>query len=155
MRYSPILTGATDPVARYSGVPDAPIPSNNHEDAIATFECPLSLKRRGVEMRMVVTNTAHQHRQPDPGLVQLILKAQRYLARHTDGQSITVSDVAASENVAPADISRILPIAFLSPGIVDGILAGTQPASLTVRHLCRLWDIPLSWRQQSELLAGI
>ena len=42
-------------------VPDTSIASPDHEDVIANFECSLSLKRRGVEMRMVVTKVAHQH----------------------------------------------------------------------------------------------
>ncbi|MGC4024231.1 MAG: hypothetical protein QM744_03140 [Mesorhizobium sp.] len=71
----------------------------------------------------------------------------------TDGQNKTIIEVANSENVAPADVSRILPIAFLSPSITDSILTGTQPASSTAQHLSRFIDLPASWRQQSELLA--
>ena len=35
---------------------------------------------------------------------------------------------------------------------VDGIFTGTQPVSLTAQRLCRLPDLPASWRQKSELL---
>jgi len=132
---------------------DGSILEHHHDNAIATFECPWTLRRRGVEMRMVVTNAADQHREPDSNLVRLVLKAQRYLAMLTDGQSKTIYEVAKAENVAPADVSRILPIAFLSPSITDSILAGTQPASLTAQRLSRFIDLPASWRQQSELLA--
>ena len=102
---------------------------------------------------MLVTNSADRHREPDPGLVQLILRAHRYLALLVDGQDRTITDVAIVESVEASEVSRILPLAFLSPSIVDSILAGTQPISLTAQRLSRIPDLPASWRQQTELLA--
>lgn len=133
-------------------VPDASIAALDEDDAIISIECPVSLKRRGVEMRMVIANSADQNRQPDPGLVQLVLKAHRYLAMLVDGQNNTITDVAAAGGVEASEVSRILPLAFLAPAIIDTILAGTQPVSLTPLRLSRLPDLPASWRQQSELL---
>ncbi|MGC4023809.1 MAG: hypothetical protein QM744_00845 [Mesorhizobium sp.] len=132
---------------------DGSIFEQDHENGIIAFDCPLTFRRRGVEMRMVVTNAADQNREPDANLVRLVLKAQRYLAIPTYGQGKTIIEVAKSENAAPADVSRILPLAFLSPSITDSILTGTQPASLIAQHLSRFIDLPASWRQQSELLA--
>ena len=102
---------------------------------------------------MVITNSADQHRQPDAGLVQLVLKAHRYLAMLVDGQNKTISDVAAAEGVEASEVSRILPLAFLSPAIIDSILAGTESVGLTPLRLSRLPDLPASWRKQAELLA--
>ena len=70
-----------------------------------------------------------------------------------DGGGKTLSNIANAEGVELSEVSRILPLAFLSPSIVDSILAGTQPVSLTAQRLSRLADLPASWRQQSELLA--
>lgn len=123
---------------------DSSISERSYKTAQITLECPLNLRRRGVEMRMVVTDAAH-YREPDPGLVRLILKAHRYLDMLTDGENQTIIGVAARQKVAPADISRILPLAFLSPSLTDDILAGTQPVGLTSQYL--------SWQQQLELLA--
>jgi hypothetical protein len=50
-------------------------------------------------------------------------------------------------------VSRILPFAFLSPSIVDSILAGSQSLGLTTQRLLRISYLPASWKQQSELLA--
>ena len=122
-------------------------PKLGHDDATISIECPISLKRRGVEMRMVLTNSADQNRDPDTGLVQLVLKAHRYLALLVDGQDRTLSDIAAINKIELSEVSRILPLAFLSPSIFDSILAGTQPISLTPQRLSRLPDLPASWRQ--------
>jgi len=60
---------------------------------------------------------------------------------------------AGRESAEASEVSRILPLAFLAPSIVDSILAGTQPISLTVQRLSRIPDLPASRRQQTELLA--
>ena len=92
-------------------------------------------------------------RDPDKGLVQLVLKAHRYIGLLVDGQHRTLSEIAASNDIELSEVSRILPLVFLSPSIVDSILAGTQPVSLTPQRLARLPDLPASWRQQAELLS--
>jgi site-specific DNA recombinase len=130
-------------------------PKSEQDDVVVSIECPISLRRRGVEMRMVVANSAHPHRRPDAGLVQLILRAHRCLAMLVDGQGKTIIDVAITEEVDASQVSRILPLAFLSPSIVDSIFAGTQPTSLTPLRLARLPDLPATWRQQAELLARV
>ncbi len=50
----------------------------------------------------------------------------------------------------PADVSRILPLAFLAPDIVTAILDGTQPADLTAQKLKRLKDLPLDWQNRES-----
>jgi hypothetical protein len=133
--------------------PQGASPAGERHNTIVSITCPISLKRRGVEMRMVITNAAEFHREPDAALMHLVLRAQRYLATLNDGEGRTLSDVAAIEGVELSEVSRILPLAFLSPSIVDSILAGTQPATMTTQRLLRLGNLPASWRQQSELLA--
>jgi len=48
-------------------------------------------------------------------------------------------------------VSRTVRLAFLSPKIVEAILAGTQPAHLSAQKL-RNTELPLSWTDQHELL---
>jgi DNA invertase Pin-like site-specific DNA recombinase len=48
--------------------------------------------------------------------------------------------------------TRILPLAFLAPDIVDAILDGRQPVELTSTRLRRHRPIPLSWQHQRRLL---
>lgn len=122
-------------------------------DRTLSIDCPILLKRRGVEIRMVLTNGTIQGREPDDGLVQLILRAHRYLARLVDGQGRTITDVAEMESLDASEVSRILPLAFLSPSVVDSVLSGTQPVNLTRQRLSRLPDLPGSWQQQAELFA--
>jgi hypothetical protein len=49
-------------------------------------------------------------------------------------------------------VSRILPLAFLAPDIVEAILDGRQPPELTAARLKRMRDLPLDWQQQRRYL---
>jgi hypothetical protein len=64
----------------------------------------------------------------------------------------TISDIAHSEGADIGDVSRSLPLAFLAPDLVDGILNGTQPIGLTAERLKRV-DLPLLWEDQHAVLA--
>ena len=50
----------------------------------------------------------------------------------------------------PSEISRLLPLAFLAPDIVDSILAGQQPPDLKAKVLTRTSMLPISWEQQRK-----
>ncbi|RWC94555.1 MAG: hypothetical protein EOS32_16610 [Mesorhizobium sp.] len=51
-----------------------------------------------------------------------------------------------------SEVSRLLPLAFLSPKIVSKIIAGNQPIELTAHRLSRLSGLPLAWSDQAALL---
>jgi hypothetical protein len=49
-------------------------------------------------------------------------------------------------------VSRILPLAYLAPDIAEAILAGRQPADLTVKRLRSLRELPAKWSVQRAKL---
>ncbi|MBO6540458.1 MAG: recombinase family protein [Rhizobiaceae bacterium] len=116
------------------------------------LECPMSLRRRGVETRLVINDNRNVEREPDPNLVSTIVSAHHYLFQLSDGSGRSLSEIAAANDVDRSDFARTLRLAFLSPKLLDGILEGTQPIELTVRHLSRLSDLPLCWSEQERLL---
>ena len=65
---------------------------------------------------------------------------------------VSLKALAADDGVDPAEISRLLPLACLSPDIVEAILTGHQPTNLTVERLKRLPTLPLEWSRQHQLL---
>jgi len=122
------------------------------EDQAIVIDRPMTIKRRGMEARLVIHAGGARH--PDASLVTLIARAHLYLRRLTDGSVSSIGELATILGVHRADISRILPLAFLSPGITESVLIGRQPVDLTVRTLSRLVDIPASWSEQSDLLGA-
>ncbi len=61
--------------------------SASANDPIAIIECPMSLRRRGVETRMILTDGVEHKREPDTALVDLIRRAHRYRQHLTDGSA--------------------------------------------------------------------
>ena len=60
----------------------------------------------------------------------------------------TIGAIARRERIAPRYVRDLLPLACLSPRIVDAIVEGHQPAELTVIGLTRRIDLPLLWSAQ-------
>jgi hypothetical protein len=56
--------------------------------------------------------------------------------------------LASREGKVERHIRLLLPLAFLSPRIVSGLLDGTAPAGLTVTALARA--LPWSWAEQER-----
>lgn len=82
----------------------------------------------------------------------MVGRAHAYLEALTDAPGFGRKDVAERFNVHPEDVSRLLPLAFLSPRIVESIVTGQQPPDLSVRYLARNIDLPISWAEQGRLL---
>lgn len=121
-------------------------------DAVIRIDVPVSQKRRGVEMRMVLTDGSNQATRQDTALINLVLRAYLFLGQLTDGAGRSLEEVASLNGTAPSEISRLLPLAFLSPRLIDAILCGTQPVDLTAQRLARFPQFPLSWNEQAALL---
>ncbi|MDX8522237.1 recombinase family protein [Mesorhizobium dulcispinae] len=114
-------------------------------------EMPIVIRRRGQEQRIVIDSTLAYER--DDALIDLIGRAHHYLGLLTNGSAHSVVELASQLKVHPADISRILPLAFLSPAATNAILGGTQPADLTAARLSRSIDVPASWEDQRSFIS--
>jgi site-specific DNA recombinase len=65
-----------------------------------------------------------------------------------------MEDLARSEECCAALISDRIRLAFLAPDIVEMILEGRQPPSMTIASLKRACPLPVSWEEQHQLLIG-
>ncbi|MEW9834235.1 recombinase family protein [Mesorhizobium marinum] len=113
-----------------------------------TISVPMSLRRRGCEARLVLDGQ-QAVRKPDDGLVDTLAKAHIMLGMLTDGSGRTIADLANEVGIHVADVSRILPLAFLAPKIADAILRGRQPVELTARTMMRD-ELPIDWAEQLQ-----
>jgi len=129
-------------------------PNDDQGRDLTRIECPFTMRRRGVETRIVLTNGQPQSGAADQALVDLVLRSHRYLAQLTEGTDRSLTDIAIANGVELSEVSRTLPLAFLSPKLVDAILTGNHPVQLTTQRLSRLPDLPLSWANQEALLTA-
>ena len=122
------------------------------ELAPATIILPLDVRRRGVESRLVIGSEQQRPPSVDQRLVDTIARAMNWMQRLTSGATKTTAELAREDGVDDGEISRVLPLAFLAPDIVEAIVKGRQPVALTTRYLKRLKPLPASWAEQRRLL---
>lgn len=114
--------------------------------------CPFDIKRRGVEMPIVLGDTSSNSPEPNPALIDVVHRTHMYPHQLTDGSGRSLTEIACLNETTVSEVSRLLPLAFLSPKIVSKIIAGNQPVELTAHRLSRLSGLPLAWSDQSALL---
>lgn len=130
---------------------DRALPSDGGAETLS-ITCPFDIKRRGVEMRIVLGHASSNSAEPDAGLIDVVQRSQRYLHQITDGSGRSLTEVANLNATTVSEVSRLLPLAFLSPKIVSEIIAGNQPIELTAHRLSRVSGLPLAWTDQAALL---
>ena len=112
---------------------------------------PMQMKRRGVEMRIVLEGTSTPN-PVDLPLLKAVARARRWADELVSGKVRSVGDLARREGLDGRSVRRLIPLGFLAPRIVEAIAEGRQPVDLTVESLTRRIDLPLLWSAQHQLL---
>ncbi len=117
-----------------------------------TLDLPVTIRRRGVETKLVIADDRDPTPALDPGLISAVAQAHIWYSEIRKGEACSVRDLARRHNLDPGNVSRTLPLAFLAPNIIEAILEGRQPVDLTPTCLKRMPDLPDSWVEQRRRL---
>ncbi len=123
-------------------------------DTTISHSIPTCIRRRGVEMRLVLDgpDKGEAPANPDRRLIRCVVQAHAWFDDLNQGRVATLSDIVRKEGISDRHISQVLPLAFLAPDITEAILAGRQPPELTAETLIKRIDLPLHWDDQRALL---
>jgi site-specific DNA recombinase len=111
----------------------------------------LQMKRRGVAMRLVIGGGVST-RKIDPTLLKAVARGHKWFNELVSGRAVFTREIAARERVNERFVRRLIPLAFLSPAIVQAIAEGRHPADLTGEALSRGIEIPVEWAKQNAAL---
>ncbi len=118
------------------------------------IDIPVERKRCGMAVRLVIGNEApvkRPQREPDPGLVSLMVRGKAWLKLlTTGGQSIEA--IAENEQLSARYVSRVINVALLAPDIVQALERGDHPIALNATKLVTSVPFPMDWGAQRELL---
>jgi DNA invertase Pin-like site-specific DNA recombinase len=104
--------------------------------------------RCGKQVRMVVGEIATKARAIDRRLLGLISDARRWFEELSDGKA-TIAEIATRDDVQVSNVSRLIRLAFVAPDIVEMIIDGRQPVTLTAERLInRRRSLPADWAEQ-------
>jgi hypothetical protein len=139
-------------LAGLTGLHSEPDPGIASPRDVFSLTFPIQLKRRGVEAKLVMRATGTRCSPPDEKLLSLLANAHRWIEDLAQGRAASVRDLARLHGRDAGEVSRTLPLAFLSPDIVEAIVGGGQPVDLTPHRLKRIGALPFAWDQQRRRL---
>src|SRR5262249_49805656 len=134
-----------------------PLPKDDEEarQKILAFNrlFPMRMKRRGVELRIVVEGKSDLPRTADPALLRAVARARRWFEELTSGRIRSSAEIARREGLQKGYVARLTRLGFLSPTVFEAVVEGRTPAGLNLQTLMasRL-ILPPSWHDQERLL---
>jgi hypothetical protein len=120
-------------------------------DTIRVF-IPLTIRRRNGRPRILPpasTETAGPRTQ-DPHVLRAIACAWGWRRRIEIRQVATIRDIAAVEKVSERFVSRTMRLAYLSPIVLERLVAHRRPCSLSIKDLIATAERP--WCEQEALV---
>lgn len=87
----------------------------------------------------------------DEKLVELISEAVETRALVMTSPDLALHKLAEREGRCRKQMTQLLKLSWLSPKIVDGIMRGSHPPSLTRKQLMAI-ELSPSWSEQERLL---
>jgi DNA invertase Pin-like site-specific DNA recombinase len=111
---------------------------------------PMQIRRRGFEMRLVLQGSRAPAPLADLALIKAIARGRQWADDLLNGRVESVAALARREGVLPNYVRRLTRLAFLSPRIVETIVAGHQPPELTAKALTERIELPFLWSEQEH-----
>jgi hypothetical protein len=113
-----------------------------------TLHIPFRVPKRGGRKEMQLPSGALPQRKTDNTLIKALARAFRWQRMLESGEYASISELADRERIAFTYIARLLRLSLLSPEVVDAVLSGRQPGTITLVSLMR--PFPLDWVEQRE-----
>lgn len=118
-------------------------------DRLIPISASIAHIRKGKEVKLVISERVEDER--DEALVSLLRDAMAIRQEVLSARNRTIAEIAASSGRCRKRITRLLRLSWIAPEIVDAILAGRQPQSLSPNALLTT-DLPLDWQGQKAAL---
>jgi hypothetical protein len=120
-------------------------------DTIRVF-IPLTIRRRNGRPRILppANMEAAEPRTQDPHVLRAIACAWGWRRQIETGAVATIHDIAVDEKVSERFVSRTMRLAYLSPIVLERLVAQRRPCSLSIKDLIAAAERP--WCEQEALV---
>lgn len=126
-------------------------PPREDESATIRIVIPFKLRRRNGRPRILppddgdvfdgeIAQSAH--------LLRAIGRAWSWRRKLESSEAATIQDIAAAEKISDRFISRTLRLAYLSPTVLEKLVAHRRPCALSIKDLATIAERP--WTEQEN-----
>ncbi|MDD3289109.1 MAG: hypothetical protein PHX43_08965 [Alphaproteobacteria bacterium] len=116
------------------------------ERAMTTIVAPDGTKQKQASLRKLEQDyLAPIHM---TAMISVLVRAHQWKEEIMSGEIQTLSDIAIREKIDVSYVSRVYRLTLLAPDIVEAILTGTHPKTLTQLKLLK--QFPMLWSAQRE-----
>ena len=130
-----------------------PVSSTDSSDTVTLEKfVPLAMKRRGVELRLIIQNEPPSSTRVDLVLLKTIARAHQWFDQLVSGEVKSLTAIANREGLNYRFVGKVIRLAFLAPEIVEAITEGKQPPEFSTELLTKRLRLPLDWDDQKRLL---
>lgn len=120
------------------------------DNDVISIDLPMAFKLRGGRKVIVLPDGTQGNPAPmatiDNTMIIAVARAFRWQRLLENGTYGCLEEIAKAEKIGASLVSRIIRLALLAPDILEAILAGKQPADLTLKDL--MAPFPLAWSGQ-------
>jgi DNA invertase Pin-like site-specific DNA recombinase len=116
---------------------------------------PMTIRRRGVELRLILEGHTEEPRPHDPALLKALARARSWFEEVACGKVASLAALARREGLRKRYLTRLTKLAFVAPAIADAIAAGRTPVGVNLQMLMdgRFKLVPC-WFEQQRMFAG-
>lgn len=119
-------------------------------DAALVLTAPYRMTRSGNTLRLVQGDGARISAAPETALVRLIILARQWWEQLARGET-DITALAGQVGYTPSYVTRVVRLAFLSPKVVEAVLAGRQHSRLSPATVRLSAEMPADWDEQEAL----
>ncbi|MDB5448031.1 MAG: hypothetical protein JWQ97_3348 [Phenylobacterium sp.] len=142
---------ATDALSSAGAAAAKPEPT---EEGVATVRLAFEMRRRQGAVILHAPGAAPEApTKIDRALVRAVVLARSWMQALASGEVGSITALAEREGLCSHYTSRLLPLAFLAPDLVELVLAGRQPRALTLQGLTSK-TLPADWKAQRRAFAA-
>ena len=130
------------------------LPKPTSEPTLISISIPAVKVRRGHQLRLIVPGENSAHNKPlqrDPKLIALIAEALAARKLIEANPERSIASIAEENGRCRTRLGNLVRISCLAPDIVQSIVEGRQPSSLSAKTLTRI-PLPIDWAAQRKLL---
>jgi hypothetical protein len=122
-----------------------------------TIRIPMHIRKRGGRKLILAPDGgqpiwASPRPRVDNTMIKVIARAFRWRRLIETGVHASIEEIARAEKINASYVGRVLRLTLLAPEIIEAILEGRQPATMTMAGL--LNPFPAVWAEQREVLGA-